>query len=344
MTSPIPRSLAIAGTCLLALSGALFWTGTAAAQEVEIEGRGVSLAGGPLSLSLSVVDTDETPIEIEIFLDGRSISRQSLAPGKHTLKLDAGALPTGRHLIEVRTASGASQTAMRVLPGWLSIIPPLVAIALALIFRNVLLSLFLGVWVGALFLYDWNPFRAAARTIDTYVIGALTTTSRAQILVFTILLGGMVGVISKSGGTQGIVDRLSRYATTARRGQLAAWFMGILIFFDDYANTLIVGSTMRPITDRLKISREKLAYIVDSTAAPVVSIFSDLYLGRFRDRPAGGGPGGARPRHQRLLALPAVDPFPLLPVPGTVSGAAHRDQSPRLRSHAGSGAARPLNR
>jgi Na+/H+ antiporter NhaC len=82
----------------------------------------------------------------------------------------------------------------------------------------------------------------------------------------------MVGVISRSGGTRGIVERLTPYATTSRRGQLATWAMGVAVFFDDYANTLIVGSTMRPVTDRLRISREKLAYIVDSTAAPVASV------------------------------------------------------------------------
>ncbi|MEJ2720696.1 MAG: Na+/H+ antiporter NhaC family protein, partial [bacterium] len=85
-------------------------------------------------------------------------------------------------------------------------------------------------------------------------------------------LGGMVGVFSSIGGTQGIVNEISRIATTPRRGQLATWLMGIAIFFDDYTNTLIVGNTMRPITDRLRISREKLSYIVDSTAAPVACI------------------------------------------------------------------------
>ena len=82
----------------------------------------------------------------------------------------------------------------------------------------------------------------------------------------------MVGVISKMGGTQGIVDKLSLYASDSRRGQLVTWLMGIFIFFDDYANTLIVGNTMRPLTDKLRISREKLSYLVDSTAAPVANI------------------------------------------------------------------------
>jgi Na+/H+ antiporter NhaC len=82
----------------------------------------------------------------------------------------------------------------------------------------------------------------------------------------------MVGVFSRIGGTRGVVDQISRLATTPRRGQLATWLMGIAVFFDDYTNTLIVGNTMRPITDRLKVSREKLSYIVDSTAAPVACI------------------------------------------------------------------------
>ena len=82
----------------------------------------------------------------------------------------------------------------------------------------------------------------------------------------------MVGITSRMGGMQGIVDKVSRIATTPRRGQFAAWLMGVIIFFDDYTNTLIVGNSIRPLTDKLKISREKLSYIVDSTAAPVTAL------------------------------------------------------------------------
>ncbi|MFQ5753756.1 MAG: Na+/H+ antiporter NhaC family protein, partial [bacterium] len=110
------------------------------------------------------------------------------------------------------------------------------------------------------------------KTIDTYLINSLADADHAAILIFSLTLGGMVGVMSKAGGTQGIVQKLSKYANHPRGGQLATWAMGVFIFFDDYANTLIVGNTMRPFTDRLKISREKLSYIVDSTAAPVASI------------------------------------------------------------------------
>jgi Na+/H+ antiporter NhaC len=159
--------------------------------------------------------------------------------------------------------------------GWLSLVPPLLAIGLALVTRDVLVSLFLGVFSGALILERWNPVAAFATTADDLLVSHFfdADSGHVQIILFTCFLGAMVGLISKSGGTQGIVEKLAKYATDSRRGQIATWVMGVVIFFDDYANTLIVGPTMRPITDRLRISREKLAYIVDSTAAPVVCLF-----------------------------------------------------------------------
>lgn len=156
--------------------------------------------------------------------------------------------------------------------GWWSVLPPVLAIGLALIFKDVVLSLYLGVFVGALLLAGGDPFTAFARSIDGYLLPALADSDHATIVIFSLLLGGMVGVISKSGGSRGIVDWITPWATNPKRGQLATWILGVAIFFDDYANTLIVGSTMRPVTDRLKISREKLAYMVDSTAAPVASV------------------------------------------------------------------------
>jgi Na+/H+ antiporter NhaC len=105
-----------------------------------------------------------------------------------------------------------------------------------------------------------------------YVLEALTDSGHMSILVFSMMIAGMVGIISKNGGMAGIVARVSSLANTARHGQISTALMGTVIFFDDYANTLVVGNTMRPITDKLKISRQKLAYIVDSTAAPVASL------------------------------------------------------------------------
>jgi Na+/H+ antiporter NhaC len=165
------------------------------------------------------------------------------------------------------------ETTINVIPGILSIIPPLLAIALALIFRQVIISLILGIYSGALFIYGFDPLTAFIRLVDKYVIEAISDASHTQIIVFTLLFGGVIGLISRSGGTTGIANSLSKFARTRKSGMLTAWLSGLIIFFDDYANALVVGNLMRPITDKLKISREKLSFIVDATSAPVASIF-----------------------------------------------------------------------
>ena len=164
-------------------------------------------------------------------------------------------------------------------PGWLSLAPPLVAIALALLTREVVLSLFAGVWMGALFLAGWDPLTGTGTSLQ-FLVDALVDEDHMAIVIFSLLLGGMVGVMARSGGTQGIVDALEKLATTRRRAQLFAWLSAAFIFFDDYANTLIRGNALRPMTDRLQISREKLAYVVDSTAAPLaVSAVVTTWIG-----------------------------------------------------------------
>lgn len=168
--------------------------------------------------------------------------------------------------------NGEAEHRFWVVPGWTSILPPLIAILLALITRQVLIALFAGIFFGSFLINGFNPIAGFFASLTDYVAVSPADPDNMAIIVFSLALGGMVGVISKSGGTQGIVDRLSRYASDSRKGQLVTWLMGILIFFDDYANTLIVGNTMRPLTDRLKISREKLAYLVDSTAAPIATL------------------------------------------------------------------------
>jgi Na+/H+ antiporter NhaC len=162
---------------------------------------------------------------------------------------------------------------LRILPGILSIIPPLLAITLALFFRQVILSLVIGIYSGALFIYNYNPLTGFLRLIDTYIIKAIADESHIQIIVFTLLFGGVIGLISKSGGTRGIANAITGFAKARKSGMIATWLSGLIIFFDDYANTLVVGNLMRPVTDKLKISREKLSFIVDATAAPVASVF-----------------------------------------------------------------------
>ncbi|MBQ4205535.1 MAG: hypothetical protein II662_02630, partial [Bacteroidales bacterium] len=173
------------------------------------------------------------------------------------------------------------------MPLWLSILPPLIAIVMALVAKEVISSLFFGVLVGAFImaLYSGHaPVEALGggllRTVDTYVVGALFEYEHIQIIVFTLLIGGMVRLITANGGMRGVVNWLSKRARSARSGQLMTFIMDLCVFFDDYSNTLVVGNTMRPIADKLKISREKLSYIVDSTSAPVVAIaFVTTWIG-----------------------------------------------------------------
>jgi len=172
---------------------------------------------------------------------------------------------------------------IRAIPGWLSVLPPLLAIALALVYRRVIPALFFGVWIGAFIAIGFTPwaaFKGLLDTLNVYVLGALANESHAAIILFSLMIGGMVGVISRNGGTLGIVEWMTSWASDSKRGQVATGVLGLGIFFDDYANTLIVGNTMRPVTDRLRISREKLAYIVDSTAAPIACLaFVTTWIG-----------------------------------------------------------------
>ncbi|MBE0556431.1 MAG: Na+/H+ antiporter NhaC family protein, partial [Proteobacteria bacterium] len=180
---------------------------------------------------------------------------------------------SGKVTLTVADGSVRSAVSTRVIPGILSILPPLIAIALALILRQVVLSLFTGIWVGAVLIFNYDVVGAMFRVLDHFIVGAISDTSHVQIIVFSMMFGGMVGVISKNGGTIGIANLITRYAKSSRGGQLATWGMAFVMFFDDYANVLVRGNLMRPITDKLRISREKLSFIVDAGAATVTSVF-----------------------------------------------------------------------
>ncbi len=183
--------------------------------------------------------------------------------------------------------SFAMQKDISPIPLWMSILPPLIAILFALVFREVFSALFAGLLVGTTILHLYagsNFFMALFQGVftiaDTYILEALLDRGHLSIIIFSMFIGGMVKVITQNGGMKGVVNLLSRYAGSAKSGQFITWLMGVIIFFDDYANTLVVGNTMRSVTDRLKISREKLAYLVDSTAAPIASIaFVTTWIG-----------------------------------------------------------------
>lgn len=180
--------------------------------------------------------------------------------------------------------SGKTKTIeIRHIEAWMSLIPPLLAIIMALIFKEVISSLFLGIF-SAIFILNGFSFKSLfisfLQVFDTYIVNSLADEDHIYVILFSLFIGGMVAIVSHNGGMAGIVNHLSKYAKSRRSANFITWLLGVTIFFDDYANTLIVGNTMRAVTDKYKISREKLAFIVDSTAAPVASIaFITTWIG-----------------------------------------------------------------
>ncbi len=194
--------------------------------------------------------------------------------------------PRGKLKLYHYSLSSRERVRLIKIPLWLSVLPPMVAILLALIFKEVIISLFIGIWsgvfiAGGLRVDSFYYFiRSFLDVVENHLVKALTDPGHLSVIIFSLLIGGMVAIISRNGGMAGVVKSLSGYARSATTSQFTTWLLGVAIFFDDYANTLIVGNTMRSVTDRFRVSREKLAYIVDSTAAPVAAVaFITTWIG-----------------------------------------------------------------
>jgi Na+/H+ antiporter NhaC len=156
--------------------------------------------------------------------------------------------------------------------GWLSIAPPVAAIVLAIVTRRVLFSLFAGLVVGSLILSGGNPITATVNLLETQLWQTAIQPDKLRVFAFSMMLSAMIGVIQVSSGMRGMVELLTPWARSRRSGQIVTWLLGMIVFFDDYANCLLIGGTMQPTCDRLRISREKLSFLVDATAAPVAGI------------------------------------------------------------------------
>jgi Na+/H+ antiporter NhaC len=161
--------------------------------------------------------------------------------------------------------------------GILTLLPPLIAIALAFITKETVLSLFIGVFVGE-FMLSVNDLNIISTSINAFlnlgsqVISCMADPWNAGIILQCLLIGGIIQLVTKMGGAKALADAFAERADTPRKAQLFTWILGLCVFFDDYANSLIVGPIMRPVMDKLKVSREKLAFVVDATAAPVAGI------------------------------------------------------------------------
>ena len=155
-----------------------------------------------------------------------------------------------------------------------SLLPPIVAIVLALISKEVYSSLFLGCLVGALLVSNFHPWETVVQLVqgDNGIVTTVSDSGNIAIIVFLVILGIMVDLMNKTGGSEAF-GRWAKKAVKTRSGaQLMTMLLGVLIFIDDYFNCLTVGAVMRPVTESHKISRAKLAYVIDSTAAPVCMI------------------------------------------------------------------------
>ncbi len=238
-----------------------------------VDAPAVILAAVPFTVAVRGGDDFSTLVEIR---DSRGALLASGPVAGGETREFGGIVVAARDALplQVRAGDAVEEVSRPFAPGWFSILPPLIAIVLALVFKEVITALLAGIWLGALAVAGYNPLQATWRLVDQYVVPALgnTDNGHTQIVVFSLLLGGMVGIISRNGGTRGVVHAVAPLARNRRRGKIATSLAGLVIFFDDYANTLVVGNTMRPITDGLKVSREKLAYLVDSTAAPVAAL------------------------------------------------------------------------
>lgn len=271
------RRLALFATLILVVQSPI------RAQSYELDVPNVVLTSVPFSVEATVIGDSLGTASFEIEAGGSRFPIVQNKDGQWIAeKVDvSNSGQTEIHL--VRSGEVVASRSTRSIPGWLSIFPPFLAILIALLFKRVVPALFLGLWVGAMLAVGLSLngiWIGLLDTLQVYVLGALSDPDKASIILFSFMIGGMVGIISKNGGMQGVVNQIVKWANTPRRGQAATGMLGVIIFFDDYANSLVVGNTMRSVTDRLKISREKLAYIVDSTAAPVSCIaFVTTWIG-----------------------------------------------------------------
>jgi len=155
-------------------------------------------------------------------------------------------------------------------PSGISVLPPVLAIAMAIGTRQVYLSLGAGIWLGSTFIEDFHPIAGLGAALER-LVAVLGSAGDARVVLFTLVVGALITTLEASGGVTGFVKRLEERALvgTARRAQLLAWVLGVVIFVESNITVLVAGTVARPLFDRFKISREKLAYIIDSTSAPI---------------------------------------------------------------------------
>ena len=165
--------------------------------------------------------------------------------------------------------------------GYLSILPPVVAVLLAVRYKNVLLALFAGVYVGSVIKVGYNPITGLTSLFKDVLFVEVAQSSHGALLVMMTFIGGFVAVVTQSGGAAAFAEKAASFVKSRMMTQLAAWVGGIVIFFSDSANPLLLGPIFQPIADKMRVSREKLAWIIDSTASPVCILVPIIGWGIF---------------------------------------------------------------
>jgi len=263
--------------------------------EIEFYRRGVpakvSLRGFPVDVSIRCVDADGNTVPISqkvgVFGFEGILPEEGVAVerGRCFLK---GVVLKGDYI----TVGESQSRRIRLLPGFLSLIPPLIALALLFVIRHSVFAFLAGVWGGMIFLEGLFP--SFLRTFDTAVLGSIVQPEHASILLFVLCIGGLTAVLQKSGGSHALADAIWKVIESRRLVQAVAGLLGALFFFEPRAGSLWAGTVVRPLTDRLRISRAKLAFILDTTASPVsmlavLSTFAALQI----DALGGAGSAGA---------------------------------------------------
>jgi Na+/H+ antiporter NhaC len=153
--------------------------------------------------------------------------------------------------------------------GFLSIVPPLLTIALAIYSKNVIFALTIGILCGSLVITDFNPFAALLNAVEDQLMAEVANGTQAQVILTTMIIGGFVKLLEVSGGARAFASKMTAIVSTPAKAQLLAWLSGLTIFFTDSGNSLIIGPLYRSVFDKLGLCREKLAYILDTTSAPI---------------------------------------------------------------------------
>mmetsp|Transcript_18773 Transcript_18773/g.49117 ORF Transcript_18773/g.49117 Transcript_18773/m.49117 type:complete len:771 (-) Transcript_18773:83-2395(-) len=293
-----PRSMSLLSLCFLCLATGLALRPAAAVPEASFPtgsgsgNRPAVIAGIAFQLALDLAFpgssdlTNVTTLFTRVSWDGQIIKEDN-----RSLYDDDGFVissvrlsdliveATGNQPLTVELAytpdfavASSQEYTVWVITGFVSILTPLFVIIVAVLSQEVLWALWTGLFIAASIVAQGDVLDGFLRTMDNYMVNSLGNVDHAYVIIFSWFLAGLVAVIQKSGGGHGIADVICKRVNTRRGMQLSVFVLGFVIFFDDYANTLILGNTMRGVSDAFFVSREKLAFIVDATTAPIASI------------------------------------------------------------------------